>query len=202
MVKKFPHYKQRDNKDCGPSCLKIIAKHYKKIIAIQLLRSMSETTRSGSSLLGLSEASEKIGFRSLGVKITLSDLQEAPLPCIIHWNKNHYVVLYKIKKDTFFVSDPAHGLLKYNKDEFLKHWIGNNANENTEEGIALLLEPTAKFYDSAFDKDKTRFWVQVSISIFIQIQSLPLAIGYRLNSCKFTTTYFSILNTKHCRCRY
>ncbi len=157
MIKKFPHYKQVDFKDCGATCLKIIGKYYKKIISIQHLRNISETTREGSSLLGLSEASEKIGFRSLGVKITLNRLVEAPLPCILHWNKNHYVVLYKIKKNTFFVSDPAHGLLKYNKEEFLKHWIGNNATEETEEGIALLLEPTAKFYDSDFDKDKPDF---------------------------------------------
>ncbi|MBT8245764.1 peptidase domain-containing ABC transporter [Winogradskyella sp.] len=154
---KFPFYKQAEFKDCGPTCLKIIAKFYKKSISIQKIRAISETTRSGSSLLGLSDASEKIGFRSLGVKMTLSAIHETPLPCILHWNKNHYVVLYKIKSNTFFISDPAHGLLKYNKDEFLKHWIGNNATEETEEGVALLLEPTAKFYGTDFDKDKPDF---------------------------------------------
>lgn len=154
---KFPHYKQADFKDCGPTCLKIIAKHYKKTISIQKLRSISETTREGSSLLGLSDASEKIGFRSIGVKLTLKALGNIPLPCILHWNKNHYAVLYKIKNDTFYISDPAHSLLKYTKKELLKHWIGNNATEETEEGISLLLEPTAKFYDSDFDTDKTDF---------------------------------------------
>ena len=114
----FPHYKQRDHKDCGPTCLKIIAKHYKKTIHLEQLRQLSETTRSGSSLLGLSEASEGLGFRSLGIKVNLDKLSEAPLPCILHWNKNHYVVLYKIKKSVFYVSDPAHGLLKYTKDNF------------------------------------------------------------------------------------
>lgn len=156
-MSKFPHYKQADSKDCGPTCLKIIAKYYKQSISIQQLRVVSETTRSGSSLLGLSEASEQIGFRSLGVKLTLKRLLEAPLPCILHWNKNHYVVLYKIEKGVFYVSDPAHGLLKYNKQEFIRHWIGNNATDETEEGIALLLEPTPKFYDSDFDTSKTDF---------------------------------------------
>ncbi len=163
---KFPHYKQHDNKDCGPTCIRIIAKHFKKSINIQQLRKLSETTRIGSSLLGISEATEQLGFRSLSVKISLEKLLEAPLPCILHWNKNHYVVLYKIKSpssvfpkgrnlkkgETFFISDPAHGLLKYNKQDFLKHWIGNNAYDNTEEGIALLLEPTPKFYNSDFDE--------------------------------------------------
>lgn len=149
----FPYYAQLDRKDCGPTCLKIIAKHYGKTINIQTLRQLSETTREGSSLQSIADASEKMGFRTLGVKISLNRLQEAPLPCILHWNKEHYVVLYKIRRDSFgmtkgtkyFISDPAIGLLEYNQDEFLKFWIGNNANQTTEEGIALLLEPTPKF---------------------------------------------------------
>ncbi len=154
-MKSFPFYKQRDHKDCGPTCLKIIAKYYNRTINIQQLREISETTRAGSSLLGLSEAAEQLGFRSLGIKINLIKLQEAPLPCILHWNKNHYVVLYKIKKEVFNISDPGHGLLKYSKEEFLKHWIGNNATDQTEEGIALLLEPTPKENSSYIAKLKT-----------------------------------------------
>ena len=163
MIKKFPHCKQANQKDCGPTCLKIIAKYYKKTIFIQQLRTISETTRVGTSLLGLSEASEQLGFRSLGIKVDLQRLLEAPLPCVLHWNKNHYVVLYKMKSSTsfrrqelFYVSDPAHGLLKYNKADFLKHWIGNNADEETEEGIALLLEPTPEFYNTNFDAKEKR----------------------------------------------
>ena len=156
-MKKFPHFKQPDFKDCGPTCLKIIAKYYQKSISLQELRGISETTREGSNLLGLSSASEKIGFRSIGVRLTLNSLLEAPLPCILHWNNIHYVVLYKIKKGVFFISDPAHGLLQYTQSEFLNYWIGNNSTEKTEEGIALLLEPTAQFYDSDFEADKSEF---------------------------------------------
>lgn len=145
MPKKFPFYKQPDAKDCGPTCLKIITKYHGKTLNIQQLRNLSETTREGSNLLNLSEAAEQIGFRTLGVKLSLEKLKEAPLPCVLHWNANHYVVIYKIKKDKIFISDPAFGLLEYDKDAFLKSWIGNNADETTEEGIALLLEPTPKF---------------------------------------------------------
>jgi len=152
-MSRFPNYKQTEAKDCGPTCIKIIAKHYGKIINTQQLRNLSETTREGSSLLGLSEAVEKMGFRSLGVKLNYNQFSEATLPCIIHWNKNHYVVVYKIKKDIIYISDPAHGLIKYNKNEFINHWIGNNANENTEEGIALILEPSPLFYKDEFDED-------------------------------------------------
>lgn len=152
-LKKFPHYKQADFKDCGPTCLKIIAKHYGKTIHIQDLRDFSETTREGSNLLFLSDAAEKIGFRTLGVKLSLERLEEAPLPCILHWNKNHYVVLYRIKKETYYVSDPAFGLIEYNKEDFLKLWIGSNAGNETKEGIALLIEATPKFFQSDFDKE-------------------------------------------------
>ncbi|NCP58683.1 MAG: peptidase domain-containing ABC transporter [Flavobacteriales bacterium] len=153
--------------------MKIIAKYYKKVIVVQQIRSLSETTRVGSTLLGISDAVEKIGFRSLGVKLNLKKLSETPLPCILHWNKVHFVVLYKIKstdvspiggnakgKGGFYISDPAHGLLTYTRKEFLKSWIGNNADENTEEGIALLLEPTPKFYDTNFDDQKKAFGFQ------------------------------------------
>lgn len=153
-MKKFPNYKQTEAKDCGPTCIKIIAKHYGKTINTQQLRNLSETTREGSSLLGLSEAVESIGFKSLGIKLAFNKLKEAPLPCILHWNKNHYVVMYKIRKDVAYISDPAHGLITYTKDEFIQHWIGNNADENTEEGIALLVEPTPKFYSEEFEEDE------------------------------------------------
>ncbi len=157
-MKKFPHYNQADHKDCGPTCIKIIAKHYGKAIQIQALRNFAETTREGSSLLGLSEAAEEIGFHTIGVKISFSKLLEIPLPCIVHWNKSHFVVVYKIKKDTVYISDPAHGLLKYTKEQFIKSWIGNNANHTTEEGIALLLEPTPKFYnDELADEEDVKF---------------------------------------------
>lgn len=174
-MSKFPHYTQPDSKDCGPTCLKIIAKHYGKTLNIQNLRQLSETTREGSNLLSLSEAAEQIGFRTLGVKISLEKLLEAPLPCILHWNNNHYVVLYKVgsrklgaerllgassfklpTSSTFFISDPAHGLLEYNQEEFLKCWIGNNADASTEEGIALLLETTPNFYQESIEKDENK----------------------------------------------
>ncbi|KAF2507712.1 peptidase domain-containing ABC transporter [Flavobacterium zhairuonense] len=155
-MKKFPHYKQADHKDCGPTCLKIVAKHYGKTIKIQELRDNSETTREGSNLLFLSDAAEKIGFRTLGVKLSAEKLDEAPLPAILHWNKNHYVVLYKIKKGIYYVSDPAFGVIEYNKEDFLKFWIGNNADDVTNEGIALLMEATPKFFQSDFDKEDNK----------------------------------------------
>jgi len=163
-VSTFPNYIQTEAKDCGPTCIKIIAKYYGKILRIQDLRDYAETNREGSNLLMLSDAAEKLGFRTIGAKLSLKKLQEVPLPCILHWNKGHYVVLYNIsnpkfkilnkKKSKYCISDPAVGLIDYSPEDFLKFWIGNNADEITEEGIVLLLEPTPKFQLSEFDKEE------------------------------------------------
>ena len=159
----FPFYHQPDQMDCGPTCLRIIAKHYGRSISLPKLRVLSETTREGSSLKTISNAAEKIGFRTLGVKINFEKLQnEAPLPCIVYWRQQHFVVVYKISSPkgrsggAVYVSDPAHGLLTYTKDEFIKAWIGNNANEHTEEGIALLLEVTPKLKQAETDDEENR----------------------------------------------
>jgi len=151
-LKVFPTHIQAEAKDCGPTCIKIIGKYYGKHLDMERLRVLCETTREGSSLLNLSEASEKIGFRTMAVKIDYQKIFEAPLPCIVFWDKYHYVVVYKIKNDTVYISDPAHGLLSYPKEEFIKHWVGPNANETTEEGFLLIIEPTPKFYEDDIDE--------------------------------------------------
>ncbi|PKB17077.1 ATP-binding cassette subfamily B protein [Flavobacterium sp. 5] len=156
-IKNFPFYKQPDSKDCGPTCLRIIAKYYGKIIELQQIRNLSETTREGSSLLGLSDAAEALGFRTLGIKVSFETLQnESPLPCIVHWNNQHFVVVYKIKNNTIYISDPSHGLITYSKEDYIKFWIGKNAHEKTEEGIALLLEPTPEFHKNEWDSGDSK----------------------------------------------
>lgn len=177
---KFPFYKQPDQKDCGPTCLKMIAKHYGKKIPVQTLRNLAETTRDGSSLMSLSDASEKIGFHSIGVQLSFNKLFEVPLPCILHWNEEHFVVLYKIKKENAYVADPAYGLITYNPKEFIKLWIGNNADANTEDGVALLIEPTPKFYDQRQNTDDNPKFDFLFISRYLLKYKkfiLQLAIG-------------------------
>ncbi|WP_419868688.1 peptidase domain-containing ABC transporter [Chryseobacterium sp. CT-SW4] len=180
-MKKFPFYKQPDTKDCGPTCLRIISKYYGKTISLQQIRNLSETTREGSSLLGLSDAAENLGFRSLGVKIDYNTLQEeVPLPCIVHWNKNHFVVVYKIDKSgKVYISDPSYGLITYPKEEFISHWIGENSNENTEEGIALVLETTPAFFQTEFDDHESKASFSFLSKYLLKYKSLvaQLAIG-------------------------
>lgn len=145
-MKKIQSYIQPDIKDCGPTCLKIIGKHYGKSFSLSKLRELSETNRNGSNLLSLSSAAEALGLRSFGVKLKVEDLKQATLPCILHWSAKHFVVLYKIKKDSYYVSDPGHGLLNYSKKEFVSSWASTGTQKQENEGIALFLEPTPKFY--------------------------------------------------------
>lgn len=180
-MKSFPFYKQPDSKDCGPTCLRIISKFYGKSIPLQQIRDFSETTREGSGLLGLSNAAETLGFRSLGVKVDFNTLTaEAPLPCIVHWNKNHYIVVYKIdKRNNVYVSDPSYGLITYTKDEFIKSWIGENAHDQTEEGIALILETSPSFYSNEFDEEEKKTSFSFLSKYLFKYKSLvvQLAIG-------------------------
>ena len=149
----FPFYSQQDVIDCGPSSLRMIAKYYGKYYSAQTLRERCFITREGVSMLGISDAAEAIGFRTVGVKITFEQLAEdVLLPCILHWNQNHFVVCYDIKKRrkgkyTIYIADPASQRLKYTKEEFLKCWI-STCNENEEkEGRVLMLEPGTDFWE-------------------------------------------------------
>lgn len=154
-MRKFPFYQQPDTMDCGPTCLRMIAKFYGCDSTLQQLRTLSETTRAGSSLQGIGNAAETMGFRTLGAKVDFENLKvNAPLPCICFWNEKHFVVVYKIKKDKVYVADPAHGLLTYSVRDFIDNWIGKHADENTEEGLVLLLEPTPELSDGTKTEKK------------------------------------------------
>jgi ABC-type bacteriocin/lantibiotic exporters, contain an N-terminal double-glycine peptidase domain len=120
---------QFDLTDCGPTCLRMIACYYGKSYSAEMLRNHSFITREGVSMLGISDAAEYIGFRTNGVIIDFKQLvNEALLPCILHWNQNHFVVCYDIKKSwrgkyKIYIADPASQLLCYDEEEFLKCWI-------------------------------------------------------------------------------
>jgi possible peptide-transporting ATPase len=151
MYKKELYFqKQYDVMDCGPSCLAMIAKHYGLQPNIEKIRRSCALNKEGVSLLGISKAAESIGFKTIGGRLTFNTLaKEVPHPCIVHWNQNHFVVVYKVKKHSkgkyiVYVADPAKGLVTYTKEEFCEHWISTKTNDE-EKGIALLLEPTELF---------------------------------------------------------
>ena len=155
--KGFPFFYQHDSMDCGPACLRMIAKYYGRHYTIESLRQKCHISREGVSMLGISNAAEDIGFKTIGVHISYAQFkEEVPFPCIVHWRQNHFIIVYKIKKDTVFVADPASGLIKYTKKEFLDGWISRKGD--SDEGIALLFEPQPEFYSVDGEKpDKAKF---------------------------------------------
>lgn len=149
----FSLYKQPDAMDCGPTCLRMVAKHYGRNISLQTLREKMQIGKEGVNLLGISEAAEATGFRTQSIKLTYDTLtKDAKLPAILHWDQNHFVLLYKVKKNRLFVADPAKGLIIFSPSEFKSHWISNKES-GEEEGIALLLEPSPAFYQNKEEKE-------------------------------------------------
>ncbi len=133
--------------DCGPTCLRMVAKHHGRGYTMDTLRQKSGINREGVSLLGISEAAEGIGFRTVGAKLTWEQLEEqASLPCVVWWNQVHFVVVYKIKKNKVYVADPAKGKIRYTKEEFLQGWLNTSSN-GQRTGIALLFYTSPAFYD-------------------------------------------------------
>ena len=155
----FPHYTQPDAMDCGPTCLRMVAAYHGKHFRLDTLRERSYLSREGVSMLGIAQAAESIGYRTMGVKITPGQLiREAPLPAILHWVQDHFVVLYKITgkkgKEVFHVADPGSGLVRFGREEFLRCWA-STTEHGEKKGVALLLEPGAEFY-AAKDEGRDR----------------------------------------------
>lgn len=179
----FPFYKQYDVMDCGPTCLRMVAKYYGKTISIDKLRNQSQYSREGVSLLGISNAAEQIGFKTLSVRLTLQQLKEGtPFPCILHWNKTHFVVLYKSSQKVFTIADPAKGLIKLRTQEFLGSWISSSAN-GEDKGIALLLEPTPAFHEQEEEKNKGIGWgLLTRYTLKYKAQIFQLFLGLLIGS--------------------
>jgi ATP-binding cassette subfamily B protein len=153
----FPFIHQLNQMDCGPTCLAMIAKYYGRNLDVNEVRTKTQLNKEGVNFLGIANTAEEIGLRTLSVRINFEKLfKEAPLPCIVHWNQNHFVIVTpnsNLKK--IEVADPAHNIINYTKEEFCKHWL-----QTTDDvpGIALLLEPTPEFYQQKDTKAPGISW--------------------------------------------
>ena len=150
-MKTFPIYRQRDSMQCGIACLQMVCRYYGQE-RMKELSFYCHATMEGVSLLEIKDAAKSIGFHAISGRLGVKFLFETKNPCILHWNQNHFVVLYKVKKGkTFYIADPAKGLVKYSLEEFKKHWISTKA-DGEERGIAMFIEPTPEFYEKKFEE--------------------------------------------------
>lgn len=155
----FPNYRQLNAMDCGPTCLRIIAKYYGKNYTNETLRNLLGVGKGGTTLLGISEGAEKMGFRTRGVMQSYEQLRKSHLPCVLHWNQKHFVVLASFdKKGGVKVSDPGKGIIRYSKKEFLNEWISTVGSDNIERGAVLLLAPTEKFLNQEDEIETKLDW--------------------------------------------
>ncbi len=152
----FPFVKQPDAMDCGPACLKMVAAWYKKTFSLESIRKKCFITREGVSFLGLSEAADSLGFKTIGVKIPFDMFTEnVPLPCIVHWKQRHFIVVYKIKNNKIWAADPAVGLVKYDKEEFIRNWTSTMV-DGKPAGLVLIVEPTPSFFEKESEQERSR----------------------------------------------
>lgn len=166
-MKKFPFYKQLDQMDCGPTCLRMVARHYGKVFSGEYLREKCSITREGVSLGGIADAAETIGMDSLAVSMNLQALQEeVPLPCIAHWRQRHFVVVYAVTKNTVDIADPGFGLIRYTLQEFIDGWLGSKQSQEEKKGVLLLLEPTPEFYKDEDEPEQPRHGLRLLTPYF------------------------------------
>ncbi|WP_315276465.1 cysteine peptidase family C39 domain-containing protein, partial [Prevotella histicola] len=153
--KRFTFIKQNDAMQCGIASLAMISTYFGKALSIGTLSHYCFTTNEGVSLLGIRNTAQAIGLDTIAGKVSISQITKLHFPCILHWNQNHFVVLYKVKKGkTFYIADPGKGLVKYSLEEFKKHWVSTQSG-GEEEGIAMFLEPTPAFYEKQTDEQPT-----------------------------------------------
>lgn len=174
--------------ECGATCLRMIALFYGKEYSAETMQQLCLVTRGGVSLLGISDAAEYIGLRTVCGRISLEKLiSQRPFPCILHWNQEHFVVLYDVKtkrngKHTFYIADPGKSLLQIDEDSFKNAWVSTRTY-GEEKGILMALQPTPAFYEKQDEKKKMekplRFlfgYVQPYKRFFIQLL-LGLLLG-------------------------
>ena len=148
------YVRQLDSMQCGVACLSMICNHYGKNISVRTLSTICFASNEGVSLKGLSEAATLLGFNTYSCRVNISDLSESNIPCILHWNQKHFVVLYKIKNNHYYIADPGRGEIIYSEEEFKKYWISTIV-DGKDMGIALFLNPEPTFYQKIEDETNT-----------------------------------------------
>ena len=150
----FKAYKQKDSMQCGIACIQMVCCYFGRKYSTEFISQYCHSTTEGVSLLSISETVKEIGIKTISGRVETNQLVRVILPCILHWNQNHFVVLYKVKKNRFYIADPAKGLVKYNLEEFKKHWVSTQSG-GEEKGITMFLEPTPAFYEKKMDEEPT-----------------------------------------------
>lgn len=147
MPRRFPFIMQHDSMECGVACLTSVLRHYGVNASLSRVAEVCSATTEGVSMLGMKRAAEKFGLECLSARVTLEELKECPLPAILHWNQNHFVVLYGLgrKGSRYCICDPGKGLMKLTEEEFTSHWLSVTSAGGERKGVAMFLQPSDTF---------------------------------------------------------
>ncbi len=183
MLKNFPFYQQLDEMDCGATCLRMIARHYGRYYSLEYLRELTYMGKQGVDLLGISDAAEQIGLQSLALKTSFDRLvEDIPVPCVVHWQQTHFVVVYHVTPKFVWIADPAAGKFKLKREEFEENWVSDLENGEPL-GVVLALETTPEFFDRDGEKiNKSGFWYVFSYFQKYRQLIVQLALGLLLGS--------------------
>ncbi|MDE5573072.1 MAG: peptidase domain-containing ABC transporter [Muribaculaceae bacterium] len=187
---RLKYHPQRDMMDCGAACLQSICKYYGKEVDLQYIRELCHITRNGVSMLGIADAAESLGFKTIGIKLNLEQLaKDVHLPCIIHWSQQHFVVVISVTKRHVTIMDPAAGILKYKTAEFQKSWLHLREKDSDENlGAALLLSPTPAFYDKEFKATSS-----LKFSHFVKLMVPYKSVTWKIILCMLLGCVFSLI---------
>jgi ATP-binding cassette subfamily B protein len=149
--------KQHDSMQCGVACLSMICRHYGKEYSLEYLDGFCHANVSGVSMLGIADGAACVGLQTMTAAAATHELGDIKLPCILHWNQEHFVVLYEISKNGkwYKVADPGKGLITYTKKEFESHWL-SSMTDGEPSGIVMQLIPTEKFYKHDYEKKEEK----------------------------------------------
>lgn len=188
-MRSFPHFFQIEYSDCGPTCLRIILKYYGKSCSLQYVRSLCEVTRAGVSLLDMVKAAERLCLQPTVIRASLQGLQrEVQLPCVLHWNQEHFVVLYKITAKYFYISDPTYGRVRLKADEFIRCWMQEN-----EKGIVMMLRPAEDFAGQIFPATNFLTTARRTISYYRSVLKDQRKFVWSLFGCLLLGTVISYI---------
>jgi len=180
MMKSFPIKYQHDSMQCGIACLQVICRYYGRNYSLNILSQYCYATTEGVSLLGISQAANALGFETACAKLSTERLIEMKLPCIIHWDQKHFAVLYRVKKGKrFYISDPAMGLIDYNREDFCKHWLSTE-DKGEEKGVAMFIEPKEEFYQKTIVMKKENHSLKFLMRYFRKYKGQLITIALTL----------------------
>jgi ATP-binding cassette subfamily B protein len=179
-IRRFPHLQQIDEMDCGAAALGMVCRYYGRSVSLARIRQLVHTSLDGTSLRGLCTAAGELGLAARAVKASSDELEQMPLPAIIHWQSRHWIVLYDVGPKHVRVADPATGLRRHSREEFAKNWSG----------YAALFDYTDAFAHAP-EGEPSLSWLWPFVRPFVRVLTQALVLAVVLSALRMVLPVFT-----------